>query len=138
MSDIIQEAFALAKSTREKAFAPYSGFKVGSVIKAKGSDQLFAGNNVENAVNGASVCAERSSVSGMVATLGESDIEWVVVVADFDQPTPPCGVCRQVIFEFCKDPSTPVHMFTLSGERTDSSIGELLPMAYAGKTFLKK
>lgn len=130
MSDLIQQAFELANETRKKAYAEYSKFKVGAVIKAKGSDQLFNGNNIEFCVNGASVCAERSAVSNMISALGESDIEWVVVVGDADNITPPCGICRQVLIEFCSSADTPIYMFNPSGKRKDSSIGELLPFFY--------
>lgn len=102
VSDIVQKAFKLAQKARENAYADYSKVKVGAAMKAKGSDELFYGANVEVVVNGASVCAERSAVSGMVTGLGgKPELEFVVVCSNTKPALYPCGVCLQVMSEFC-------------------------------------
>lgn len=99
---LVEKAYKMAQRARENAYAEYSKVKVGAAIKAKGSDEIFAGSNVEIVVNGVSVCAERSSVSGMVTELGgKPEIEFVVVCSNTEPPLYPCGVCLQVMSEFC-------------------------------------
>tara|TARA_Y100000817_G_C16701836_1_gene475210 strand:+ start:179 stop:601 length:423 start_codon:yes stop_codon:yes gene_type:complete len=138
MSDLPKEAFEILKQVNAKAYAPYSGFKVSAVVKVKGDDTLYSGNNVENAVNGASVCAERSAISHMVSQTGAKPLEWVAVLGGKSgEKVAPCGVCRQVIFEFCEDIDVPVYMFADDGSFEKTTIGDLLPMAYKGKDFLK-
>ena len=99
---IVEKAFKMAQEARKNAYADYSKVKVGAAIKTKGSDQIFAGSNVEFVVNGVSVCAERSAVSGMVTGLGgKPEIEFVVVCSNTQPALYPCGVCMQVLSEFC-------------------------------------
>jgi cytidine deaminase len=138
MDKKLEEAFELAKQVNTRAYAPYSGLKVSAVVKLRGDDTLYPGNNVENAVNGASVCAERSAVSNFVSHAGAKAIEWVVVLSSKSgEKIAPCGVCRQVLFEFCDDLDVPIYMFADDGTFDRATIGELLPMVYKGKDFLK-
>lgn len=98
----VEKAFKMAQAARENAYAEYSKVKVGAAMKPKNSDQIFSGSNVEVVVNGASVCAERSAVSGMVTGLGgKPEIEFVVVCSNTKPALYPCGVCLQVMSEFC-------------------------------------
>lgn len=90
-----------AKSVREHAYAPYSGFRVGAAIESD-SGRVYVGANVENASYGATVCAERSAVAAMVAA-GEKRIVRVAVYAEGPELSMPCGMCRQVLVEFGKD-----------------------------------
>tara|TARA_B100001248_G_scaffold227436_1_gene185848 strand:- start:6730 stop:7146 length:417 start_codon:yes stop_codon:yes gene_type:complete len=134
----LNSAFELAKQVMAKAYAPYSKFKVGAVVKAKGEDRLFSGANVENAVNGASVCAEITAISQMASQCDAKELEWVMVVSEQEDPlTPPCGLCRQWIFEFTDDLNLPIYIYSVSGKNIQTTLGELLPMAYKGKEILK-
>src|SRR5947207_11936726 len=81
----------------DRAYAPYSGFAVGAAVIANG--QIFTGQNIENASYPVSVCAERNAVGRMIDA-GERRIDAVAVVTAAESPTPPCGACRQVLWEF--------------------------------------
>jgi cytidine deaminase len=92
---------AAARAAREHAHAPYSNFRVGAAIRAK-SGRVFTGCNVENATYGLTLCAERVAVFKAISE-GERGFVAVAVVADTDSLTPPCGACRQILWEFCGD-----------------------------------
>lgn len=89
-----------ARAAMKNAYAPYSHFKVGAaLLTTKG--ELFVGCNVENASYGMTNCAERTAIFSAVASLGRNvEIQAIAVVNDHDAPCPPCGACRQVIYEF--------------------------------------
>jgi cytidine deaminase len=95
---------AAARTAREHAHAPYSDFRVGAAVRAK-SGRIFTGCNVENATFGLTLCAERVAVFKAISE-GERGFEAVAVVADTDALTPPCGSCRQILWEFCRSPLT--------------------------------
>ena len=128
MHDLTQPDLALlafARDIQEKAYAPYSGFRVGAAVYANG--EIFQGVNVENAAYGSTLCAERGAVMAALAS-GCRDIDAVAVVGDSESPTVPCGECRQVLAEF--NPG----MRVIMGGRTDEvivmSLDELLPDAF--------
>ena len=117
---------AAAKQARENAHAPYSNFRVGAALRAK-SGRVFSGCNVENATLGLTCCAERTAIFKAVSE-GERGFEAIAVVADTDTLTPPCGACRQIIWEFCGD--VPVIMANLKGKVLQEKMADLLPRAF--------
>lgn len=117
-----------ALAVRERAYAPYSKFKVGAAVVA-GSGAVYVGCNVENASYPLCVCAERTAIGTAVAA-GESRIDRVVVITDTDPPASPCGACRQVIFEF--GPAAEVVVASVSGHRHTTTIRALLPEGFDG------
>ncbi len=92
---------AAARLARENAHAPYSNFRVGAALRAQ-SGRVYTGCNVENATYGLTVCAERVAIWKALSE-GERGFQAIAVVADTDSLTPPCGACRQIIWEFCGD-----------------------------------
>lgn len=116
---------AFAREVQEKAYAPYSGFRVGAAVYADGD--IFQGVNVENAAYGATICAERSAISAAVSA-GAMDITAIAIVGDSQTPVVPCGCCRQVLAEF--NPELRVIMGGSSDEVRVMSLDELLPEAF--------
>lgn len=117
-----------AKAIRENAHAPYSGFKVGAAIRAA-SGKIYAGCNVENAAYPLGTCAEGGAISAMIAA-GDTEIVEVLVIADAPSPVTPCGGCRQKIAEFAP-PNVPIIMCNMKGDVEETTIGDLLPRAFA-------
>jgi cytidine deaminase len=126
----IEELVAAAAAAREQAYAPYSGFRVGAALLAGG--RVFTGVNVEIASYPISVCAERNAVAAMVIG-GERMIDAIAVVTGADEPTPPCGGCRQALWEFGREAF--VVCATTGGARTTSTMRELLPDAFGPESF---
>lgn len=124
MSD--EKLIDAAKKAREKAFAPYSNFKVGAAVETK-SGKIFTGCNIENASYGLTICAERVAIFKAISE-GEKEFVNLAVVADTETLTPPCGACRQIIWEFCGD--VPVTFSNLEGETETLQMKELLPRAF--------
>ncbi|WP_448516051.1 cytidine deaminase [Pseudothermotoga sp.] len=108
-----------------RAYAPYSNFKVGAALLTK-SGRIFTGCNVENASFGLSICAERVAIFSAVAA-GEVQFEKLVVVADTDSPVSPCGACRQVMSEFG---DFEVLLVNTRKEVVRTRVSELLPRAF--------
>ncbi len=95
------DLIAAASLARENAHAPYSKFRVGAAVRAR-SGRVFTGCNVENSTYGLTLCAERVAIFKAISE-GERGFDAVAVVTDTDALTPPCGACRQIIWEFCGD-----------------------------------
>jgi cytidine deaminase len=117
---------AAAKQARENAHAPFSNFRVGAALRAK-SGRTFTGCNVENATLGLTCCAERVAIFKAISE-GERGFDAIAVVADTDVLTPPCGACRQIIWEFCGD--VPVILANLKGKVEHERSGKLLPKPF--------
>jgi cytidine deaminase len=127
-----EELIKAAQDVREKAYAPYSDFKVGAAVRTK-EGKIYTGCNVESASYGLTVCAERVAIWKAVSE-GEKEFTHVAVVADTQELTPPCGVCRQIIWEFCGD--IPITFANLNDKNETLQMKELLPRAFDTK-FLK-
>jgi cytidine deaminase len=115
-----------AKQARENAHAPFSDFRVGAAVRAK-SGRIYTGCNVESASYGLTCCAERTAIFKAVSE-GERGFEAIAVVTETDALTPPCGACRQIIWEFCGD--VPVILANLKGKIERESAGKLLPRPF--------
>lgn len=121
-----------ARAVREIAFAPYSNFKVGAAVESE-DGTIYTGCNVESASYGLTVCAERVAIWKAISE-GEKKFNRIAVVVDTETLTPPCGVCRQIIWEFCGD--VPVILANLQDVTETVQMSELLPRAFDSK-FLK-
>ena len=124
-----QKLIQLANEVREHAYAPYSGFKVGSALLGQ-DGKVHLGCNVENAAYGPTNCAERSSLFRAVSDgCKPGSFKGIAVVGDTEEPITPCGVCRQVMSELCS-PDMPVILSNLKGQIKRTTVAELLPGAF--------
>ncbi len=114
-----------AKQVSEKAYAPYSGFKVGAALLTK-SGKVFTGCNVENSSYGLSNCAERTAVFKAISE-GKMDFSELVIYVDSDILFTPCGACRQVLSEFSSDLKITI---ISNKDRLETTITELLPYKF--------
>ncbi len=119
---LIQAALAV----REHAHSPFSQFKVGAAL-ADESGRIFTGCNVENATYGLTMCAERVAVFKAISE-GARRFVRMVVAADTETPTPPCGACRQILWEFCQDAE--LTLVNLHGKQETMTIKELFPRPF--------
>jgi len=117
---------AAAKYARENAHAKFSNFKVGAGLRAS-SGKIYGGCNVENATYGLTICAERVAIFKAISE-GERKFDAIAVVTDTDNLTPPCGACRQLIWEFCGD--VPVVMTNLKGKVEVVHMHDLFPKPF--------
>jgi cytidine deaminase len=123
---LLEKLRAEAKSAAERAYCPYSQFRVGAAILAR-SGTVFTGCNIENASYGLTNCAERTAVFRMVAA-GETACEAIVIYTPTPEPTAPCGACRQVLYEF--NPDAEVICICDGSGVLRSTVRELLPFAF--------
>jgi cytidine deaminase len=117
---------AAARAAREHAVADFSHFKVGAALETD-TGEIITGCNVENASYGLTVCAERVAIFKALSE-GKRTFTRIAVVADTPSPTPPCGACRQIIWEFCGD--IPVVIANLTEVKTTLSMKDLLPLPF--------
>jgi cytidine deaminase len=115
-----------AKLAREKAHAKFSNFKVGAALRTK-SGKVYSGCNIENATYGLTLCAERVAIFKAVSE-GDTQFDAIAVSCDTDVLTPPCGACRQIIWEFCGD--VPVILSNLKGKVEIFQMRELFPKPF--------
>lgn len=122
-----------AKEARLQSVAPFSRFMVGAAVKTQ-SGKVYTGCNIESASYGLTVCAERVAIWKALSE-GEREFTELSVVADTESLTPPCGTCRQIIWEFCKNAT--IKLMNLHGDSEIVSIRDLLPRAFDAR-FLKE
>jgi cytidine deaminase len=118
----------LARDVLGRAYTPYSGFRVGAVLRGM-NRKLYAGCNVENAAYPLGTCAEVAAIAMMVAD-GERRVEEAVVMSEGENLITPCGGCRQHLREFADD-ATPIHLCGPEGVQRTVTLGELLPFPFS-------
>lgn len=125
-TDIAEALVAAATLARTRAHARYSGFKVGAALET-GDGDMITGCNIENATYGLTLCAERVALAKALSE-GHGVFTRIVVVADTEDPTPPCGSCRQLLWEYCGD----IEVILANLERTTATLrlSELLPLPF--------
>ena len=128
MSSDAKSLVSRAADVRQRAYAPYSRFKVGAAVRGA-SGAVYVGCNVENVAYPEGTCAEAGAIAAMVAA-GETALVEVAVIADCPTPVPPCGGCRQRLAEFGNG-QTPVVLATTDGALLHTTIGELLPGSFS-------
>jgi cytidine deaminase len=122
MNKLIEAALA----AREQAHAPFSNFKVGAALEDE-NGRIFTGCNVENATYGLTICAERVAVFKAISE-GARKFQRIAVAADTDALTPPCGACRQILWEFCGD--IEVTLANLAGRSETIKLKDLFPRPF--------
>ena len=133
MNESDNQLIAAATAARAQSVAPFSNFLVGAALRTK-AGKVFTGCNLESASYGLTVCAERVAIWKALSE-GERDFTDLVIVADTESLTPPCGTCRQIIWEFCKPAK--IILANLRGQREELQISDLLPRAFDAR-FLKE
>jgi cytidine deaminase len=129
-ADTAQQALvAAAVDARTRAHARYSGFKVGAALETS-DGQVITGCNIENATYGLTLCAERVALVKALSD-GHSSFARIAVVADTAEPTPPCGPCRQLLWEYCGD--IEVVLANLERPTATLRLSQLLPMPFDGR-----
>jgi len=123
----------IATEARSCSLAPFSNFLVGAALRTE-AGKIFTGCNIESASYGLTVCAERVAIWKALSEC-ERDFTDLVIVVDTEQLTPPCGTCRQIIWEYCKHAK--ITLANLRGQREEVDIGHLLPKAFDAR-FLKE
>jgi cytidine deaminase len=115
-----------ARQARDRAVADFSGFKVGAALHCSNGD-IITGCNIENASYGLTICAERVAIFKALSE-GHRSFKSIVIVADTEDPTPPCGACRQIIWEFCGD--IEVTLANLQTVTKTLQMKDLLPLPF--------
>ena len=129
----LQELVEIAKTARLHSVAPFSNFLVGAAVRTA-EGKIYTGCNVESASYGLTVCGERVAIWKALSE-GERQFTEIAVVADTDTLTPPCGTCRQIIWEFAR--GAKIVFANLNGKSEVFNIADLLPRAFDAR-FLKK
>jgi len=132
LSEELKPLIEAAQQARQHSVAPFSNFLVGAAVRT-GSGRVYTGCNVESASYGLTVCAERVAIWKALSE-GERQFTELAVVADTETLTPPCGTCRQIIWEFAR--GAKIVFANLKGESEVFHMAELLPRAFDAR-FLK-
>lgn len=122
MNNLLEAALA----ARERAHAPFSNFKVGAALEDD-QGRIFTGCNVENATYGLTICAERVALFKAISE-GARSFKRIAVAADSEVLTPPCGACRQILWEFCGD--VEIILTNLSGKNETLKLKDLFPRPF--------
>lgn len=117
---------AAARAARDNAVATFSKFRVGAALRAK-SGKVYTGCNVENASYGLTICAERVAIFKALSE-GEREFDAIAVITDAEKLTPPCGACRQIIWEFCGNAE--VILGNLKGKTEVHRMSALFPLPF--------
>jgi cytidine deaminase len=136
--DIVQQMRVAAEAAMNNAYCRYSKFRVGAAVLCE-NGEIFAGCNVENASYGLTMCAERNAIFQAVAKGAlskERKLKAVVVVTPTEKLTPPCGACRQVIYEFCEEADADIFIFGEADDAQQFKLSALLPDAFGPKDVL--
>jgi len=133
LSEDIESLIETAKRARMQSVAPFSNFQVGAAVKTV-DGKVYTGCNVESASYGLTVCAERVAIWKALSE-GERHFTDLAVVADTETLTPPCGTCRQIIWEFAR--GARIVFANLEGKSEEFQIADLLPRAFDAR-FLQK
>ncbi len=115
-----------ATNVRERAHAPFSKFKVGAAVE-DANGRIYTGCNVENATYGLTICAERVALFKAISE-GAARLTRIAVVADTQMLTPPCGACRQLLWEFCGDAE--LILANLAGQQETMSVKQIFPRPF--------
>ena len=127
----LQHLIEQARTVRLRAHAPYSGFKVGAALETIDGG-IITGCNVENATYGLTICAERVAVVKAISE-GATQFARIVIVADTEAPTPPCGACRQILWEVAGE--IEVVLANLTEVKATYRLAQLLPLPFDGRLF---
>lgn len=135
----IKELIGLALKMREKAYCPYSGFAVGAALLAK-NGEIFTGCNIESSTHTPTICAERTAIFKAVSE-GVTEFEAIAIVGAPKEKKPdklcaPCGVCRQVMLEFC-DPDFKVILGITEDDYVVETLDKMVPYGFDGLTWIK-
>ena len=118
------ELIARAAAVRDRAYAPFSRFRVGAAMQME-DGSIVSGCNVENRSYGLCICAERTAI-GTAIGAGLHSPQALVVITDAEPPAPPCGMCRETLTEFAT-PELPILMINVQGDRRETTLGDLFP-----------
>lgn len=125
----------LAIEAREKAYCPYSDFKVGAAALFEDGN-IYTGCNIENASYGATNCAERTAIFNAVSN-GARELKAIALIGDLNNFTYPCGICRQVMLEFAKSSDMKIYIVKSEEEYIETTLGEIMPGAFTKKDLEK-
>ena len=118
------------KVAQGRAYTPYSKFDVGALLITE-DDEYIYGANIENAAYPATICAERSALVSAYSN-NIKKFKAIVVITDSEEPSSPCGTCRQVMKELCDD-DMPVYLANTDGKVIKRTVDDLLPLGFSGK-----
>ncbi|MBQ9833425.1 MAG: cytidine deaminase [Clostridia bacterium] len=127
----VKNMLRMANEAKDRAYAPYSSFRVGACLKGA-SGAYYMGANIENAAFTPTVCAERVAMFKAIYD-GEKAFDALAIISDSKEPIVPCGVCRQVLSEFC-DGDMPVICASKDGEYTLVSLADIFPAPFSLRT----